>query len=422
MKPFPSNFLFGAALGAHQTDGGDDGSDWFYWEQRPTRIHDGSTSEEGAGHWEAASEDLMLASRLGMNALCLSLSWSRIQPEPEVFDEAVLNHYHKVFTDAARLNLTVVAILYQTALPRWMAERGGWEWEEAPEHFAAYVRKVMERLADECRHWIPLYEAEYLLSRLCHEKHWPGSGRGARRHERLRRNLVAAQCEAARVIRELCPEGVVGVSVRATPVEAWDRHSPWDQAVAEKEQDRLNSRFLKELLSSEKDDNTDFIAMSYYGALRLRFALSRFRESFALPVDEKGRAVDLDDLTPSLAGFEEILLLLSSFKKPIHITGIGVATDDDVERCRFIESHVSTLLHALHSMEPDLNIGGLFYSHFLDGFEWHHGYSRRYGLVHVKRPGMERTPNPSAWLWKEIADHGMLRPGTAEKYCGDTEQ
>lgn len=421
MKPFPSNFLFGASLGAHQTDGGDDGSDWFRWEQRPTRIHDGSTSEEGAGHWESVAEDLMLAKRLGMNALCLSLSWSRIQPEPGVFDEAVLDHYRKVFADAAKLNLTIMAVLYQTALPSWLADRGGWQWEEVSEHFAAYVRKVVEILGDACRHWIPLYEPEYLLSRLCHEKNWPGSGRGGRRQEVIRRNLVAAQCEAARVIREVCPEARVGVSVRATPVEAWDRHSPWDQAVSEKEQERLNSRFLKEVLSCEEEDNTDFIAMSYYGALRLRFSLSQFRESFALPVDEKGWANDLDDLHPSLAGFEEILLLLSAFKKPIYITGLGVATDNDVERCRFIEEHVSTLLHAMHSMEPDLTVGGLFYSHFLDGFEWHHGYSRRYGLVHVKRPGLVRTPNPSAWLWKDMADQGTLHPGMTEKYCGEAE-
>jgi beta-glucosidase len=419
MKPFPSNFLFGVSLGAHQTDGGDDGSDWFRWEQRPSRITDGSTSETGAGHREQYEDDFSLAGRLGMNALCLSLSWSRIQPEPERFDETVLEHYRQVFHAAAARNLTVIAVLYHVALPDWLVKQGGWANPDSAELFADYVRKTVEALGSLCTHWIPLYEPEYLLTRLCHEKKWPGAGKGAAACISLRRTLVSAQTKATTLIHKRCPEAVVGVSVRSTPVEPWDMHSPWDMTVAEKEQKRLNLNFLEEVFTAGGDSPCDFIAMSYYGAQGLRFSLRAFRESFVRPVDEKGRTVDRDDLIPSVAGFEEMLLLLSSFQKPIYITGLGMATENDAERCRFIESHVSRLLYAMHSMEPDLKVKGLFYSHFLDGFEWHHGYSRRYGLVHVKHPGLERTPNPSAWLWKDIAEFGTLRPGTAEKYCGD---
>jgi beta-glucosidase/6-phospho-beta-glucosidase/beta-galactosidase len=67
------------------------------------------------------------------------------------------------------------------------------------------------------------------------------------------------------------------------------------------------------------------------------------------------------------------------------------------------------------------NIGGLFYSSLLDGFEWRHGYSRRQGLVHVKHPHLERTPNPSAWFFKDIAAHRHIRTGAIRNYCMQPE-
>lgn len=421
MKPFPSDFLFGVSIGAHQCEGGDDGSDWYRWALRPGHILDGSDQNPGSGHWLHFRDDLALAHKLGMNAVCIGVNWARIQPAPDCFDAEALEHYRQVFQLASSLDMTVLGVLYHTVLPRWIADRGGWQAPECPDHFEAYTRETVRMLGEWCLHWIPVQEAECLVTRLCREKKWPGSGLGVRHEAVLRNTLAEAHVRAAEAIRESISQAVIGLSVRGIPVEPWDEHSPWDMRLAEKEQERLNRAFPEAVFRASGSDGADFIALSYQGVLRTRFAAGRFRYGFSLPVDQDGRAVDFDELQPSSDGLEEVLLLLSAFQKPIAVTGLGFAADDDRERCRFLCDHAGRLLTLARREEPSLKIQGLFYSPFLDGFEWHHGCARRCGLVHVKRPGLERTPNPSAWLWKDIAQHQEVRPGTAARYCGEEE-
>ena len=43
----------------------------------------------------------------------------------------------------------------------------------------------------------------------------------------------------------------------------------------------------------------------------------------------------------------------------------------------------------------------------LDNLEWSHGYSKRFGIVHVNYSTQERTPKDSArWYTKVIASNG----------------
>jgi hypothetical protein len=62
-------------------EGGNAGNDWWDWEQRPGKIHDGKRSAEACGWWGGKDEeDLALAASLGQNAHRMSLEWSRLEP------------------------------------------------------------------------------------------------------------------------------------------------------------------------------------------------------------------------------------------------------------------------------------------------------------------------------------------------------
>ncbi len=63
------------------------------------------------------------------------------------------------------------------------------------------------------------------------------------------------------------------------------------------------------------------------------------------------------------------------------------------------------------------DLRGYFHRALLDGFEWERGYTRRYGLVHVDRESLSRTPNPSAFLYKELCRTGTISPGAVARYC-----
>jgi len=83
----------------------------------------------------------------------------------------------------------------------------------------------------------------------------------------------------------------------------------------------------------------------------------------------------------------------------------------------FLRDHVETLIHNMQRCGDSLDVRAFIHASLLDGFEWHHGYTRHCGLVHVEHPGLGRTPNPSAWFFKDIAEHGCVRQGEAAKFC-----
>ncbi len=417
----PETFLYGATIGAHQVEGEDFESDWWRWEQRPSRICDGETSERGAGHFTRYRADLELARKLGHNAVSITLSWPRIHPAADTFDRKVLEHYSDVLRQAQACGLTPVCALHQITQPHWFSARGGWGATDSASIFQGYVRQVMEMLGNRCNWWVPVYEPEIWLTQVYRERCWPGSETGGyRTYRRAQRHLAAAQRLAATTIHEAHPDAKVGVSVRGTVVTPLDPHSPWDARVARREQHRLNMGFIETATACKEGDDLfmDFIALSYSGALQVRFAPCYVRGGCALPVDEQGAPVGIDSIRSSAAGLDEILATFVPLQKPILLTVQGGdALENDEGRCRFLRTYFESLLRNVHHYGDGLQVQALFHDSLLDGFEWHHGYTRRCGLVHVKHPTLERTPNPSAWFFKDIAEHGCIREGVADKFC-----
>ena len=61
----------------------------------------------------------------------------------------------------------------------------------------------------------------------------------------------------------------------------------------------------------------------------------------------------------------------------------------DPERRDYLASHVDALGRAIAAGVP---VEGYFAWSLLDNFEWAHGYARRFGLVYVDFPTLERDP------------------------------
>jgi beta-glucosidase len=88
---------------------------------------------------------------------------------------------------------------------------------------------------------------------------------------------------------------------------------------------------------------------------------------------------------------------------PIWITENGAAdntelTDGhcaDTTRCAYLESHLQQVGALL---DQGQDIRGYYVWSLLDNFEWAHGYSQRFGIVHVDFATQVRTPKQSALL------------------------
>ena len=80
-------------------------------------------------------------------------------------------------------------------------------------------------------------------------------------------------------------------------------------------------------------------------------------------------------------------------------------------------AHIDAIGRAVDAGVP---VGGYFLWTLLDNFEWSQGYSKRFGIVYVDYPTLERVPKSSFhWYrpsWREWLDH--LSPCRSTRAAG----
>jgi beta-glucosidase len=99
---------------------------------------------------------------------------------------------------------------------------------------------------------------------------------------------------------------------------------------------------------------------------------------------------------------------------PLYITENGAAYDDvvgpsgeidDAARVEYLRAHITAAHRAL---AEGIDLRGYFVWSLLDNFEWSHGLSKRFGLIHVDYATQRRTWKRSAhWYRAVIARNGL---------------
>ena len=85
LKPFPDNFLWGAASAAYQVEGAWDAdgkgpSVWDRFTKLPGKTFDGSNGDVAVDHYHRFEEDVALMAEMGLKAYRFSVSWPRVLP------------------------------------------------------------------------------------------------------------------------------------------------------------------------------------------------------------------------------------------------------------------------------------------------------------------------------------------------------
>jgi beta-glucosidase len=70
----------------------------------------------------------------------------------------------------------------------------------------------------------------------------------------------------------------------------------------------------------------------------------------------------------------------------------------DPERRAYVAEHLTAVGRALGAGAP---VKGYFVWSLLDNFEWELGYSKRFGLVYVDYPTLERVPKDSFHWYRQ---------------------
>jgi beta-glucosidase len=81
----------------------------------------------------------------------------------------------------------------------------------------------------------------------------------------------------------------------------------------------------------------------------------------------------------------------------------------DVERTAFLEGYIGAVARALAEGAP---VKGYFVWSLLDNFEWAFGYSKRFGIVYIDFPTLERVPKDSFYWYRDLlaSTRGAPRP------------
>jgi beta-glucosidase len=309
-------------------------------------------------------------------------------------------------------------------LPAWFSSQGGWLRRDSPHVFGRFVERVVEALGERCTRWIPLVEPEHLVTMAWLEGVWPpGKGPFWSAFSALN-HLLHAHAESYAIIHRIQADAEVGISIRARNCDPLSVENAWDLRAARREMHRANHVFPSALCRGEAGfplggarrlgGTADFIAVSYYGKEYVRFHARKPLQFFRSITDSKGNAIRPNIYETAPEGLRGVLNELARYEKPIIIAGNGLNTSRDSERCAYIAGHLEVLNEAIAG---GIDVRGYLHRSFLDGFEWTDGYSARYGLVHVDRETLARTPNPSAYFFKEVCESGTIRPGAAAKFA-----
>jgi len=236
--------------------------------------------------------------------------------------------------------------------------------------------------------------------------------------------MAAAHAAAFRAFRRVAPEALIGASVLSEVLHPIDASRPWDLRVAQWERALSNTVWPRALtlgawpkpfgIDLALAGTADFIGISYYGAQHVRFR--PWRNGVAARVTSNGERAEPDEYEWDASGLASVLTEVAAFGKPLVVLGNGIATEDDRARRHYLLDHVAALRRAL---DAGIEVQGYLHRSLLDGFEWERGYNAHYGLVHVHRETLARTPNPAAYLYRDVAGSRGIGKGILARHCPD---
>ena len=153
----PDSLLLGSATASTQVEGSSDPNSWLDWSAKGY-IKDGTTPLIAADHYNRYKEDFDLMSKMGMQIYRMGIEWSRIEKEPGVFDQKVIEHYRNMISYLQKKDIKVLVTLHHFTNPQWFEEMGAFENEESIHLFLRFAQFVISSLQDLVDEWITFNE------------------------------------------------------------------------------------------------------------------------------------------------------------------------------------------------------------------------------------------------------------------------
>ncbi len=424
---FPKGFLWGTATASHQVEGNNTNNNWHAWEEAGHTVHkSGLAADWWGGRWR---EDFDRAAETGQNAHRFSLEWSRIQPEPDRWDEEALEKYRLMLKGLKERNMTALVTLHHFTDPLWVSECGGWESEDIVPLFEKYVRKVVDALKEYTNLWVTINEPNvYALSGYGIGAFPPGK-KDLKQAMRVLGNMIKGHAAAYRAIHELQPEARVGYALHYRPMVPRAGWSPLDRWMRNIRYNGVNMGFpsaistgvMKSPLGNqnipEAKSTQDFLGLNYYSVDTVWFDITKPAEMFSNGGYPKDADMSDTGMIANIATgiYDSIKWINRTYPNlPILITENGVEDFDDHLRPRYLAEHLHQVWRAVNF---NWHVKGYFHWSLVDNFEWERGWTQRFGLWGLDVDTQKRIRRPSVDLYAEICKENGISSDMVQKYC-----
>jgi len=446
-RAFPEGFLWGAATAAYQVEGSSmaDGAGMSIWDRfahTPGLIRDGDTGDVACDQYRLYRQDVALMRELGLGAYRFSVSWSRVLPSGRgAPNPAGLDYYDRLVDALLENGVQPLLTLYHWDLPAALDDLGGWLNPEVADWFTDYAALMFRKLDGRVKTWATLNEPWVITDGgYLHGALAPG-------HENrfeapiASHNLLRAHGSAVKAYRS---EGRhrIGLVVNLEPKYPASRDTA-DLAATQRADAYMNRQYLDPVFLGRYPDEMveifgdawpnwpaedfaliaqpiDWLGVNYYTR-----GVTRHDEASwpvkAATVRQPAVTYTETDWEVFPQGLTDILLWVKQRygDVPIQITENGAAFFDpplaeggrvqDPLRTDYLRKH----LRAVHAaIEAGVAVEGYMVWSLLDNLEWSHGFSKRFGIVHVNFATQQRTLKDSARFYAEvIAGNGACLGG-----------
>ncbi len=447
-RSFPDDFLWGTATSSYQIEGGHDAdgkgpSIWDAFCRIPGRIRNGDTGDVACDHYHRFREDVALIKELGFKAYRFSISWPRLLPagtlERGSVNETGVRFYSELIDALLENGIQPWVTLYHWDLPLALQfESDGWLGPATADAFTAYADLCFQRFGDRVKHWITFNEPWVTAVH--------GHGMGTMAPGRISNSepYVAAHHQLLAHAKTVAlyrhhyahQKGRIGITNNCDWREPRS-DSLEDKAAAQRAMEFFLGWFadpvykgdypqvMKELAGNKlpvftEEEKTllkgssDFFGLNTYSTMYAEQTHDTGDGGFfadqgvTLSVDESWIQTDFNWAVVPWGCRKLLEWIRDRYDNPpIYITENGCSFDDppgpdgtirDTRRIGFYQGYLEACQQAVSN---GVNLKGYFAWSLLDNMEWAEGYGQRFGLVHVDRQTLRRTPKDSARWFAE---------------------
>ncbi|MBI2430810.1 MAG: family 1 glycosylhydrolase [Candidatus Levybacteria bacterium] len=453
---FPSNFKFGVADADLQVIGeqytlkneNSEPTMWTHFAKSSPRVYQNQTPLEGIDRYHRWKEDIILMKELGIKDYRTSISMARIMTQDKTPNKKALEWYKKYFAELQKNGIKIYATLYHWELPQYLSKKGGWKNRETTLYLVEHAKIVHKYLGEFIDEYFILNEPYQATFESYHlGVHAPGEkdlkgALAAVHHILLAQGMVfrALKNEDKNIKLSTAFNTTISYAASSSPEDikaaqyqfGYQTGMFTDPLYLGRYPEYMAELFGNKMPKIEKNDmeiikvgsNLHAFGINFYrgrivrydGEKDIKFSEVRYPQGVT---NGLGWPVSIPPTYPE-AFYDLLCELYHKYEnfgmKQIYITENGTCWDDKVDkkgkvddefRIYYVHKHLRQVQKAILAGIP---VKAYFLWTLMDNYEWDLGHKpgSNFGLIHIDRETLKRTPKKSYYWYKDIIERKML--------------